>query len=229
VLTLLNGAKDDIGDADPLMDSGIDSLGAVELRQALAARFDMVLPPTLIFDYPSIGALAKFLYESKVPAEIHGVQKIFPQRLEGHSTDIPMSESHAVEISCIACEYPRGITNLSDLVKAFLRGVEFQEIMSNERFDPETLGGGVRTATILDDIDAFDAEMFRIVDAEAVAMDPQQRKLLDISLRILTSSPIGTVEAAVGSNTAVYLGVMWTEYQQLLVDVGAPQNVSIMI
>ena len=101
--------------------------------------------------------------------------------------------------------------------------------MSNERFDPETLGGGIRTATILDDIDAFDAEMFRIVDAEAVAMDPQQRNLLDISLRILTSSPIGTVEAAVGSNTAVYLGVMWTEYQQLLVDVGAPQNVSIMI
>ena len=43
------------------MEAGLDSLGAVELRNALASRFSLELPATLTFDYPSISALAGYL------------------------------------------------------------------------------------------------------------------------------------------------------------------------
>ena len=46
---------------EPLMDAGLDSLGAVELRNSLAKSAGMELPGTLVFDYPSAGALAGFL------------------------------------------------------------------------------------------------------------------------------------------------------------------------
>lgn len=45
----------------PLMDSGLDSLGAVEFRSSLEASLSVQLPPTLVFDYPSLSAIVSYL------------------------------------------------------------------------------------------------------------------------------------------------------------------------
>ncbi|HEY9227446.1 MAG TPA: KR domain-containing protein, partial [Gemmatimonadaceae bacterium] len=45
----------------PLKDFGLDSLMAVELRNALTRSLDRPLPATLLFDYPSLDALATYL------------------------------------------------------------------------------------------------------------------------------------------------------------------------
>ena len=50
-----------ITDERPLRDLGLDSLMAVEMRNALAARIGVKLPATLLFDQPSVSALAAFL------------------------------------------------------------------------------------------------------------------------------------------------------------------------
>lgn len=47
--------------------AGLDSLGAVELKNALEARTGLQLPGTLIFDYPTSGALVAHLSELLVP------------------------------------------------------------------------------------------------------------------------------------------------------------------
>jgi hypothetical protein len=43
------------------MDAGLDSLSAVELRSALAAKVGCALPATLLFDYPTVAAAAAHL------------------------------------------------------------------------------------------------------------------------------------------------------------------------
>ena len=53
----------------PLRDLGLDSLMAIELRNAMAADLGRPLPATLLFDYPTIGHLADFILRSFVPEE----------------------------------------------------------------------------------------------------------------------------------------------------------------
>jgi acyl carrier protein len=45
----------------PLQEMGLDSLMAVELRNALGTAVGQVLPATLLFDHPSVEALVRYL------------------------------------------------------------------------------------------------------------------------------------------------------------------------
>ena len=48
---------------------GLDSLMAVELRNALGASLKCSLPATLLFDYPTLDALVDFLSKELWPVE----------------------------------------------------------------------------------------------------------------------------------------------------------------
>lgn len=54
-------SQDDLQDDSNLMESGLDSLASVSLQQELGKTFEVTLPVSALFDYPTIGGLSDYI------------------------------------------------------------------------------------------------------------------------------------------------------------------------
>jgi acyl carrier protein len=84
-------------------DAGMDSLMAIELRNRLCRDLDMPrpLPATVVFDYPSVDALAAFLARELVPTtapetDVDILSRLFAEVDEADLDQFSQSEFDAV-------------------------------------------------------------------------------------------------------------------------------------
>ena len=61
-----------LGDGDSFPAGGLDSLSAVELASSLGRSLGLDLPGTLVFDYPSVSAMAQHIHSLLAPAQTAG-------------------------------------------------------------------------------------------------------------------------------------------------------------
>ena len=212
----------------PLMDLGLDSLMAVELRNGLSTLVGRPLPATIAFDYPSVGALAAHLLaelDLESPTAIASGQvatRVARDRTPSHravpTTNVPIA------IVGIGCRLPGGITDTESYWSLLRSGTDAITEIPADRwdvdayFDPDPDAPGkmiTRYGGFIDDVDRFDAPFFGIARREAVAMDPQQRLLLEVAWEALEDAGV-VPSTLLGSKTGVYVGISNSDYSRLL-------------
>ena len=184
----------EVGLEEPLMDAGLDSLGAVEFKNAVEGRMGVELPATVVFDYPTISALAAYVTRR--------LEAMLPSGAAAAAATVPVAE-HVVEPEAPSHVLGAKILSVSATTAAGELGLEMVDgitVAPLERWDQtqweKLLGDGDSTGACFGAFAAdaslnFDEAVFGITPGEALFMDPQVHRSLKSHLMMwrMTISP----------------------------------------
>ncbi|WP_031681549.1 type I polyketide synthase, partial [Mycobacterium tuberculosis] len=212
IATVLGNITPEAIDPDKaFQDLGFDSLTAVEMRNRLKSATGLSLSPTLIFDYPTPNRLASY-----IRTELAGL----PQEIK-HTPAVRTTSEDPIAIVGMACRYPGGVNSPDDMWDMLIQGRDVLSEFPADRgwdlaglYNPDLDAAGAcytRTGGFVDGVGDFDPAFFGVGPSEALAMDPQQRMLLELSWEALERAGIDPTGLR-GSATGVFAGVMTQGY-----------------
>ena len=204
----------EIDTREPLASYGLGSTEAVGLAGELAEWLGRDLSAALVYEHPTIEALAQHLAGSPdVPKAAIG---------EGRDGD---ANGEQIAIIGLGCRFP-GANDARAFWRLLRDGGDAIREVPPDRFDqhafydPDPAIPGkmnTRWGGFLDQVDQFDARFFGISPREASRTDPQQRLLLEVTWEALQDA--GQVpENLVGSPVGVFIGIATNDYGRLQCD-----------
>ncbi|MET7575715.1 type I polyketide synthase, partial [Streptomyces sp. NPDC005492] len=220
-VVLGHGAGNDVDPGQAFREAGFDSLTAVELRNRLQSATGLTLSATLVFDYPNANRLAAHLTEQFGDAAEPATRQDLPALVS--VTDDP------IVVVGMACRYPGGVTGPDDLWRLVDSGTDAMSPFPLDRgwdvaglYDPTGTRpntsvaneGGFLTAAA-----EFDAGFFGISPREALAMDPQQRMVLEVAWEALEHAGIDPTGLG-GTPAGVFVGGYHSGYSDLVAEAG---------
>ncbi|BBM86751.1 polyketide synthase [Candidatus Uabimicrobium amorphum] len=210
----------------PLQELGLDSLMAVELKNAVEQELDQELPTTLLFDYPNIEAITDYLVEDVFAwSEQQDVKVEIP-------VTKPSTDNEKIAVVGLSCRFP-GAKDSESFWKMLVEGVDaISEVPQSrwdleEYYDPDPDAPGkmyTKHGGFVDNVELFDAAFFGIAPREAESMDPQQRLFLEVSWEALENA--GEMKAQLrNSRTGVFVGVSTRDYADLFTRSNDPSKI----
>lgn len=201
----------EISVSDPLMTAGLDSLGAVELRNNLENTLGIHLPSTLVFDYPTVEGITDF-----VSSQLNGIEDAQHDTMQDSSCHLKTITPDAATFSERILIVDSTSKSPRNIFRSHIMTVEDSvDVIPYQRWDVEAENPlSARFGSYFKEsfVTMFDPNAFGIADTEAILMDPQQRLLLEAIgeavIRVDTKVPI--------AQRGVYIGLASSDYGSLV-------------
>ncbi|WP_190139757.1 beta-ketoacyl synthase N-terminal-like domain-containing protein, partial [Streptomyces longispororuber] len=181
----------------PLASLGLDSKQAVAVLAELGARTGREMPPSVVFDHPTIRAIAAHLATTPAAA---------PDGGGAPGRDEP------VAVIGIGCRFP-GAPDPESFGRLLRDGRDAVTEVPPGRWDAARVAAPAYGG-FLDGVEEFDARFHGLSAREAARMDPQQRLLLDVAWQAVEDAGLDPTSLA-GSATGVFAGISSHDYSEL--------------
>ncbi|MGB8688989.1 MAG: beta-ketoacyl synthase N-terminal-like domain-containing protein [Microcoleus sp.] len=198
---------------EPFARYGLASRAAVSLVGELEEWLLCELSPTLLWEYPTIKALARhFTGKSDSSVTLNSDNKRWVQ-------------TEAIAIIGIGCRFP-GAKSPEEFWQLLREGRVAITEVPPERWDVDAFYDpnlesdnkmNTRWGGFLEDVDKFDPLFFGVSSNEASAIDPQQRLLLEVTWEALENAGLAPTRLA-GSQTGVFVGMSSQDYYKLMLN-----------
>jgi len=193
---------------EPFASYGLGSTEAVSVAGELADWLGRKFSPALVYEYPTIEALAGHLAGSPDVSE--------SAIRAGQDRE---SKNEPIAIIGVGCRFP-GANDPEAFWQLLRDGVDAIREVPADRFDqhafydPDPAAPGkmnTRWGGFLGQVDQFDPNFFGISPREVLRMDPQQRLLLEVAWEALQDA--GQVpERLAGTQVGVFIGIATNDY-----------------
>lgn len=209
----------------PFADLGMNSLAGVVLCDRLASLIGVEdLAATLVYDHPTPLAMSDYLCHQLLDQTSNSTHNVpYLQRPLINPASAGDQSHDPIAIISMACRYPGAISSPAELWDVVSSGTDVTSCFPTDRgwdldalnnHDDRDLKPGTCVTNrggFLTDMADFDTTPFHMSPREALATDPQQRLLLETTWHLVERARMAP-SALQGSDTGVFVGVMYSDY-----------------
>lgn len=191
---------------------GIISVNIPSFIEEMDEIFGMDIPMASFFNNPSVNQFSQYIYS------MQNAQK--PSKEHNNEVKIP-GEEDKIAIIGVSCRFPGGANNIEQYWEVLTGRKDGICDVPSDRWDLEKYYDSdenspgkmyCRKGGFLEvPIDEFDARFFNISPKEAMALDPQQRLMLELTWEAFENAGLDVTKYS-GTDIGVYLGMSTTEY-----------------
>ena len=197
-------SPNEIDRQEPLASYGLDSLQVIEMSNELEVWLKQPVFPTIVYDFPTVEALAKQLVVGEPAQESESPVAIARQ----------IGSTEPIAVVGAGCRFPEAPT-LQAFWELLRDGRDAISPVPLSRWDTSKISESkAQWGGFLKQIDQFDAKFFGISPREAVNMDPQQRLLLEVCWETLENAGL-SADKLEGSQSGIFIGVSNGDYSRL--------------
>jgi acyl-CoA synthetase (AMP-forming)/AMP-acid ligase II/3-oxoacyl-(acyl-carrier-protein) synthase len=207
--------RDNIDINHGLMDQGFTSMHALQFQEAVNKHFNLNLPISLIFDFPTINHIAE-LISNQLEENIGPMGPIGPIAPIGPILSRHKDSLHEpIAVIGIGCRFPPDADTPGKFWQMLEKGANavteiparrwnYKDFYSEDADEPGKMY--TRYGAFLKDLEKFDHAFFSITPREAEHMDPHQRILLEVCCQALENAGVD-FPGLNHSNTGVFIGI----------------------
>jgi len=212
----------------PLKELGLDSMGLMEFRLLLNQAFGIEFEPAYFFSYTTVKAIAGYIAQQRDKPDA-GAKTSSRKSVESHSAKSHPATSQSpdraftdIAIVGMSLRFPGGIDTPEHFWSVLEQGGCVISTRPEDRWREykaeldalDLQWQHIHQGGFLHDIDKFDPAFFHITPAEAQAMDPQQRILLELAWEAFEYAGIDAEKLA-KHPVGIFLGAYTHDYETL--------------